>query len=121
MGRYHTVGVAPVGCCVGVHIHFSSYFAGLSSYTQGWDKLRGSALPVGSPSDEVWWDGNWHGPKTLLITVKCKDRSFVVGIEGGDDFLGEMSWPQHWGTVFPFVGGQSNDHVYRLGGVSVHP
>ena len=121
-GTYHMVGVAPEACCVGVHTYYSSgNFAALYSHTNGWDRHRGSALPVGSPSYEVWWDGNWNYPKTLLITVKCKDRSFVVGIEGGDDFLGEMSWPETWDTVYPFVGGQSNDHVYRLGGVSVHP
>ena len=116
-GSYHMVGVAPEACCASVNTYLSEGdFAALYSHTTGWNRHRGSAVPVGSPSYDKWWKGTWDGaPQTMLVTVKCRDKSFVVGIEGGDDFLGEMSWPAAWDRVYPFVGGQSSDHVYKLG------
>ena len=44
---------------------FTRAVSQLCALTHGWDRLRGSALPVGSPSYEVRWDGNWNGPKKL--------------------------------------------------------
>jgi len=112
-GTYHMIGVAPALCCRGVSTyHSSGNFAALYSHTKGWNRHRGSAKPVGSPSTNTWWSGTWDkAPKTMDVAVNCNDKTFTVGIQGGDAFLGQMSWPDSWQGVYPFVGGQSKDHV----------
>merc|ERR1719345_49462 len=112
-GTYHQIGVAPEACCAGVNTaeNYSGNFAALYSHTDGWNRVRGSATYVGSPSRSKWWSGTWdHAPKTMNVIVRCGSRSFQVGIEGGDEFLGEMSWPSSWGGVYPFTAGD-RDHV----------
>jgi len=44
-----------------------------------------------------------------------------VGIQGGDSFLGEMSWPTSWSEVYFFTGGQSSDHVVSVTSDSFTP
>ena len=73
-------------------VGLAEQFAALYSHTNRLDRHRGSALLVGL--HRVRFGGRELGtiPKTMPITVKCRDRSFVVVIEGCDNFLGEMSW-----------------------------
>lgn len=111
-GTYHMIGVAPETCCHGQSTYTSTSndkFAALYSHSAGWNRHRGAARPVGSPTAQSWWSGAWDGNIDLVVTVKCSSKSFVVGREN-DHFLGEMSWPQSWPGVYAFVGGQSSDH-----------
>ena len=75
-GWYHMVGVARVTI-----YHSSGEFAALYSHTTGWNRHRGSALPVGSGRAL----GMFHRP--------CLS-------EGGDNFLGEMLWRAAWDRVY---------------------
>jgi len=110
-GTYHQIGVAAEGCCSGITTGHNSVdlFACLYSHSTGWDRHMGSAVPVGTPSAEEWWSGTWDGPQQLDVTVKCTTNSFIVGIVGGDPFLGEMKWDADaWSAgVYPFTGEQS--------------
>ena len=118
-GVFHMVGVALIESCCEFETDAAGrtwgYAALVSDEKNCWRCSSGQGQLVGSPSFE-----DWNGPKTVLVTVKCREKSSVVGIEGGDGFLGEMSWPESYGAVYPFVGG-GDIHVYRLGGVSWHP
>lgn len=122
-GQFHQVGVAPSGCCTSVDTSKSdedSKFAALFSKAQGWNRHRGAAQEVGVPTTSTWWDGYWNlppnFPQTVLVRIDCNTSKFQVGIEGGDSYLGEMSWPHAWNGVYPFVGQQAwrAPGIYRL-------
>ena len=89
-------------------------FAFLYSHSSGWNRHRGTATR--DPSFHGWWSGTWDRQskgKELTVTLDCSARTFEVKTE--KQKLGRMKYPSSWTTVYPAVGGQSNDHVLKLG------
>ena len=119
-GTYHQVGIAQ-GNWNGKDTDTSNAndkFAYLYSHSTGWNRHRGAAQPVGSPSASSWWSGTWdsHGKgQELEVTLDCNAHTFEVATE--TQWLGKMSYPSAWSTVYASAGGQSSDHVYRIDGV----
>jgi len=117
-GARHQVGVASRACCdqstqSGNGTQLRKNFAALASVPRGWEAQRGAATPAEAPGVS-WFDGSWDGPRAVTMVVSCLKRSFTLGLDGGDDFLGEMLWPDTWGGVYTFVGGIDGDHIYRV-------
>ncbi|CAE7848059.1 unnamed protein product [Symbiodinium necroappetens] len=117
-GVRHQVGVASRACCdqstqSGNGTQLRKNFAALASAPRGWEAQRGAATPAEEPGVS-WFDGSWDGPRAVTMVVSCLKRSFTLGLDGGDDFLGEMLWPDTWGGVYTFVGGIDGDHIYRV-------
>lgn len=90
-------------------------YAFLYSFTTGWDRFRGAAVPVGKPWENYWWNGNWNQMRKgreFTITVDMDEHTFEVETEV--QWLGKMKFPDSWTEVYPAAGGQSNDNIYRI-------
>ena len=116
-GTYHQIGIAQAGWDgTGTTNSGSQYqFAFLYSHSNGWDRHRGAAEPVGTPSVSTWWDGTWDSHSKgsqFTVTLDCAARTFEVKTE--QQTLGTMSYPSSWGEVYAAAAGQSSDHVYQL-------
>ena len=58
------------------------------------------------------WDNGDKGNR-FTVTLDCQARTFEVRTE--NQWLGKMSYPSSWTTVFAAVGGQSSHHVMVIG------
>ena len=77
---------------------------------EGWNRHRDYALPVWSSSYEALWDVTWNYPKTMPTTLTRRDRSFVMGIAGGDVLARSL-----YLTVTCSVSGSCLDYAGRRG------
>jgi len=116
-GTYHQIGIAQADWDgTGTSSSNShSKFAFLYSHSTGWNRHRGAAQPVGTPSANTWWSGTWDSHNKgsqFTVTLDCKARTFEVKSE--QQKLGTMSYPSSWGVVYAAAAGQSSDHVYQL-------
>ena len=116
-GTYHQIGIALSDYSgSGTSQSGSQYrFAFLYSHSSGWNRHRGAATPVGTPSASSWWSGVWdRGSKgsKFQVTLDCAAHQFEVRTE--NQYLGTMAYPKSWGTVFAAAGGQSNDNTWRI-------
>ena len=117
--RYHQVGIAlPTWNGKGTqHSGSNQKFAFLYSHSSGWNRHRGAAVPKGKPSTSTWWSGTWDGTskgKEITVRLDCGAKTFEVKTER--QWLGKMSYPSSWKEVRAAAGGQSSDHVYKIGG-----
>merc|ERR1719350_1082366 len=122
-GTYHQVGIALEGWN-GQGTSSTSAdnkFAYLYSHSSGWNRHRGAAVPVGTPSTSSWWSGTWdHHEKGQLLTVNldCAEHTFEVSTE--KQWLGKMKYPDSWTTVYPSAAGQSSDHAYTIKSIKAY-